>query len=447
MCDTFVALPNYTASGNLIFGKNSDRSPNEAQAIVRIPAQKPKAAKLQCTYIQIPQVKETFEVILSKPFQMWGAEMGLNEHGVVIGNTAVFTKVKMTKKNIGLTGMDLVRLGLERSKSAAAALEQITDLLAQFGQNASGAFQPKKFYYHNSFIIADQKEAWVLETAGKHWVAKQVNRFYSISNVLSIEEDFDLSSENVILYATKRKWRKIGATFNFKKAYSDKFYTRLSQANRRRSLINEMLGEQAKKLSAGEAMGLLSIHNVEEAKFHPSKCTTASICRHATGCFNRAQTTGSMVAEIRKNAPHTIWLTGTSMPCLSVFKPFFFGGDNLMGPETRPSAIPDQSLWWRVEKLHREMAKDYLSSQQEIQAERKALQWDFLYQEWDLIHKENGKIELNNFSNSAFKQYLELLERWEVAIARLGLKQQSNNLLYRFYQNRINNSVYLSQKH
>ena len=30
MCDTFVALPSHTASGNLIFAKNSDREPNEA---------------------------------------------------------------------------------------------------------------------------------------------------------------------------------------------------------------------------------------------------------------------------------------------------------------------------------------------------------------------------------------------------------------------------------
>ncbi|TNF42108.1 MAG: peptidase U34, partial [Cytophagales bacterium] len=79
MCDTLVALPDKTGSGNLIFGKNSDREPLEAQAIAHYPRQLPKEKQLKCTYITIPQVEQTFEVILSKPFQMWGAEMGVNE--------------------------------------------------------------------------------------------------------------------------------------------------------------------------------------------------------------------------------------------------------------------------------------------------------------------------------------------------------------------------------
>ena len=36
MCDTFIALPSATKNNSLIFGKNSDREPNEAQAIVRL---------------------------------------------------------------------------------------------------------------------------------------------------------------------------------------------------------------------------------------------------------------------------------------------------------------------------------------------------------------------------------------------------------------------------
>lgn len=51
----------------------------------------------------------TYAVILSKPSWMWGAEMGSNEHGVCIGNEAVWTKIDadITEK---LLGMDLVRL-------------------------------------------------------------------------------------------------------------------------------------------------------------------------------------------------------------------------------------------------------------------------------------------------------------------------------------------------
>ena len=52
---------------------------------------------------------------------MWGAEMGANEHGVVIGNEAVWTKVDEINDPPSLLGMDLVRLGLERGSTALQA--------------------------------------------------------------------------------------------------------------------------------------------------------------------------------------------------------------------------------------------------------------------------------------------------------------------------------------
>lgn len=109
-CDTFVALPPTTLDGSVIFGKNSDRQTEacshessdllsqitatectarsvvfsqptqEVQEVVAFPAVKyPEAASLRCTYIEIPQAKQTCAVVLSKPSWMWGAEMGANE--------------------------------------------------------------------------------------------------------------------------------------------------------------------------------------------------------------------------------------------------------------------------------------------------------------------------------------------------------------------------------
>jgi len=118
MCDTVVATGEVTADGTTVFGKNSDREPNEAHHVLHNPAaDHPLGSRVKCTYIDIPQVRHTYAVLLAKPFWMWGAEMGANEHGVAIGNEAVFTKVPY-EKGEALTGMDCLRLALERAGTA-----------------------------------------------------------------------------------------------------------------------------------------------------------------------------------------------------------------------------------------------------------------------------------------------------------------------------------------
>ncbi|MEW6497007.1 MAG: C69 family dipeptidase, partial [Cyanobacteriota bacterium] len=219
MCDTFVALPDATLQDDVIFGKNSDRPQGEIQDIVVIPAQThSNNSGVECTYIQIPQVEKTFAVILSKPRWMWGAEMGANECGVVIGNEAVWTREPYKTK--GLLGMDLLRLGLERGEAAFCALQIIIDLLDRYGQGGNCA-EHFSMNYHNSFILADKNEAWVLETAGKYWVAQRVTSgTRSISNNLSIRNKGDLRHPEVIKYAIEIGACKSEEEFDFAKNFS-----------------------------------------------------------------------------------------------------------------------------------------------------------------------------------------------------------------------------------
>ena len=62
----------------------------------------------------------------------------MNEWGVAIGNEAVWSREEEEREN-GLLGMDLVRLGLERSKTAYEALHVITDLLKTYGQGGNAS--------------------------------------------------------------------------------------------------------------------------------------------------------------------------------------------------------------------------------------------------------------------------------------------------------------------
>ena len=141
MCDTMVALAGTTAQGTCLFAKNSDREPEEAQAVEIIPGRRyAPGDTVRATYITIPQVERTWTVLLSRPFWIWGAEMGANEHGVVIGNEAIHAVIPPSEEP-GLIGMDLLRLALERAQSAAEAVDVITFLLERHGQGGSCGFK------------------------------------------------------------------------------------------------------------------------------------------------------------------------------------------------------------------------------------------------------------------------------------------------------------------
>ncbi len=205
-CDTSVVLPPLTANGDVIFAKNSDRSPNESQPLRHFPRQThPTGSTLHTQYLTIPQVETTWETIASAPYWLWGFEMGVNEWGVTIGNEAVHTREPSHES--ALIGMDLVRLGLERAQTARDAVGVIGSLIEQYGQG--GSCEANFFRtYQNSFIVADATSAWILETAGHRWVATKVKERGAISNLLTIGEPWDLSSPGIREHAESQGWWK-----------------------------------------------------------------------------------------------------------------------------------------------------------------------------------------------------------------------------------------------
>jgi len=196
-CDTFVVLPPLTDSNFHIFGKNSDRPANEVQEIIFVSNEHTSDNQdyVQCTHIQIPQVSTTYRCILSKPAWCWGAEIGANEHGVCIGNEAVFSKVSYESRENALTGLDIVRLvvflfvvwieshfdsfrlALERSKTAKSAVKLIGELIEKYGQGGACYHASANMTYtgyDNSFLVVDNEDAWSIETCDHVWVAKQI---------------------------------------------------------------------------------------------------------------------------------------------------------------------------------------------------------------------------------------------------------------------------------
>lgn len=385
MCDTLVALGNATADGSVILAKNSDRSPNEAQVPVYVPRTRHNEATVKCTHIEIPQMAETFAVLLSKPFWMWGCEMGVNEFGVAIGNEAVFTKEPHAKT--GLLGMDLIRLALERAETARRALDVIVELMGTYGQGGGCDPFDKKLTYHNSFLIADPGEAWVLETAGKYWAVRQVKDTYSISNGITIDSNWDLASPGLVEHAVEQGWCKRTADFGFARCYSDFLYTRFSECRLRQSITANYLRGDRGKITVADMMRYLRDHGSagQHPAWNPSQ-GKVSVCAHAADpVVRRSQSTASLVAHLRADMP-TYWMTGTSAPCTGVFKPFHL---RPLPPELgQPGGVYDEtSLWWAHERLHRAVIADYATRMPLYARDRGGLEASFIAQEETLYQR------------------------------------------------------------
>lgn len=370
-----VALPNHTADGAVWFAKNSDREPGEAQAVDHLPQiHHHNARTLQCTYIEIPQTAHTNAVILSRPFWMWGAEIGANHHGVAIGNEAVWTKLPVAKS--GLTGMDLLRLALERTASAREALEFITTFLQRYGQGGNCGYRHKNFRYHNSFIIADPHEAWVLETADTMWAAEKVRGIRSISNALSIGKEFDLIADEAYRLARRQGWCKASADFDFARCFGDAKYRKLSGALERSACTLKNLKQKNDKLEREDFFAALRDHN----GLQPQDGWRMKMpCAHASWWPTRiaGQTTGAMVSRLH-STDQTHWLTGTSSPCLSIFKPLVLESDLIVTGATPGVGYDAESLFWRHEKLHRLVLRDYEVLKKIIDDTRMALEAGFV---------------------------------------------------------------------
>ena len=140
---------------------------------------------LRCTHIEIPQVAETYRVMGHSPWWVWGFEHGVNEHGVAIGNQSVFSNEPIEERP-GLIGMDLVRLGLERGRSGARGARGDRDADRDATGRAARRSRPSGAGYHNSFLLADPSEAWLLETSNRRWAARRVARSTPLSNHFSI---------------------------------------------------------------------------------------------------------------------------------------------------------------------------------------------------------------------------------------------------------------------
>ena len=321
MCDTMIASKLVTKCGYHIFGKNSDRSPNEPQPMIFSPAADHEpGSKVMTTRIEVEQVAHTYATILSKPSWIWGAEIGINECGVVIGNEAVISK-DMSTSDVALLGMDVLRLALERADTAEKAVKVIAEMMEKYSQGGNCSFDGT-FHYDNAYLVADSNEIWNVETAGKHiWAAKKIEApAFSISNYLCMNYP-DLMHADAVENAVEKGYT-VEEPFNWQKAYTT--WESLSHSGQLRRVCSmQQVNRPGKEFVVEDMLTALRAHHANDEWTEGMHC----VCMHAQNPVYPydidCQTTNSMIS-IMIPGDNLILAPGMSTPCIAPFQPFWF---------------------------------------------------------------------------------------------------------------------------
>ena len=109
---------------------------------------------------EIPQAETTYATIGN-----------MNEHSLIIAETTYGGREELGDPNGIMDYGSLIYIALQRARTAREAINVISDLAAEYGYASSG----------ESFSIADQNEAWIMELIGKGkygkgivWVARRI---------------------------------------------------------------------------------------------------------------------------------------------------------------------------------------------------------------------------------------------------------------------------------
>jgi len=357
MGDCVVAVGGETIAGVTLFAKNSGRPADERQSFVQFSeANHPPQAQLRCTHIAIPQVAETYRVMGHSPWWVWGFEHGVNEYAVAIGCQRIFSR-EAIESEPGLIGMDLVRLGLERGRTAREALEIIAGLIEVHGQGGP-SFTPDAEGDHNAFLLADPSEAWLLETSNRRWAARRCT-LEGVANHYTIDSNWTFGSRDLSDFAREEGFWTPSGRLDVAAAYRKAGSSALTSEGRQRR-SRELLADASGRHDVATLQRLLRDH-LDAGTTWPGD-STPDEPRHYTLCAHDEaihSTVSSIVAPLpsKRRQPWPVWISfGT--PCTGTFLPVYLSGAI---PAALACADPEpqrDSAWWMFKRLQDAASRD-----------------------------------------------------------------------------------------
>lgn len=402
--------------GGWCLAASSDRDPDEPQRLRMLPASHPGGGVVHATYRQIGQVRRTRALFLAGPYWTWGGTMGVNESGVAMSAEPVPTD-GLREAGPGLIGPDLLRLALERSDTAEEAAGVVIDLLLRHGQSGR-THSHRSDRCDHSFLLADPRQAWVLETVGRDWALRRLTGAHVLGGSLTITRDWDRAAE---------RFRREAAPVTA--------HDRGRPVRGGRETAMALAGSD---WTAGSAMAALRSHgSAAGGRWSPATAGPGRlVCAHA-GPGHPDQATGAIVVGLGQPDP-AIWVTGTAATCLSIFFPVWLAsGMPSLGPDPQRAYDP-RAWWWRHEDLHRAVLRDFPARRGAIAKELLSLQQELLdcaeavparaqarralskaaVERIAATRERWGRQVTGRYQRAALDRYALAWERWDRAVGR-----------------------------
>lgn len=363
-CDLVVALGRATVDGHTLVGQNTACSPRRPHTLTRLRGRAFTCGeKVRTQFLELPQVRQTYDVLGSRPAGCWGLEHGVNEHQVAAGCAALPPAPRVSGP--GLLGSDLVRIVLERCRTARQGIELLTDLIEEYGQGSPASSPEDGEDY--ALLVADPTEAFALEAAGRRWVYQQVHQVRAVSNVRLIRQDWDRISQGLGEHAiTQGWWPDDGSKVDFTQALGAMVVGRES-GYRRWGRATLLLEQQNGHIDPAFLRLLLSDH-YEDTPDERTRVDDAeppqSLCGHA-GPQGGTTTAASLITDLSPDPAHPslLWCA-FGPPCCTVYFPVFLEAELPPAYVSADDGPGSESLWWRVERLIREQRQHPLRWQQ-----------------------------------------------------------------------------------
>jgi secernin len=337
--DAVVARRSATVDGLTLFGQNL-HGPGQFSPRICLREGRDFVPGQLCDIagFSVPQVKRTQSVLGLQPHNSSGYRVGLNSANVVAGCLPL--EMRLRESHQGLTGPDLVRLILERSHSVCQAVETLASLIDRHGQGGATGEMGMAGCDH-AFLVADSREAILIETAGRHWVAQEIRECRALVSVRTIRQDWDRISRGFSSHVIGAgAWPADGSKIDFVSAIADT-PERHPQSLSRWARSMTLLQEQNGHIDMGYCRRLLRDHGDGlEGSWMPATDQPApGVCRH-TGMLTGVCTQASFLTSLSESVstPPVAWIA-FGPPCQAVYFPVVLSdrlpeGLTCTGPES-----------------------------------------------------------------------------------------------------------------